>query len=316
VDFHCSYNASEDKFPLPERIRAFYGPFGFPEPPAGRPYITSNFVMGLDGRASFREIPGHTGGKDVSRSSEDRWLMQFLRAHHDAVLMGANTMREEPGGEVSAEKSTASGAFREQVSAEKSTASGAFREKVSKGWDYGIDDQELSVYRRDALKLGPVRVIILTSSDNIDLSLKVFNSPRVEPWILTTADGQKKLQSRISAAPSERAIKVIAAGKGPHVDLASAMQLLRQEHGIRTLLCEGGPTVYGELLQRNLIDEDFRTIALQVLGLSTNAQIVRPTTYGNVSYTPETAPWFRLISLHYVLPHHLFLRLRYEGPRA
>ena len=103
------YNASEDKFPLPDRIRAFYGPFGFPEPPAARPYITSNFVMGLDGRASsrYRDTPAAIN----FCSSEDRWLMQFLRAHHDAILMGANTMREEPG-EVSAEKSTASGAFR------------------------------------------------------------------------------------------------------------------------------------------------------------------------------------------------------------
>jgi riboflavin biosynthesis pyrimidine reductase len=119
----------------------------------------------------------------------------------------------------------------------------------------------------------------------------------------------------MNTARLERPIKVVAAGKGPRVDLALAVQLLRHEHGIRTLLCEGGPTVYGQLLQRNLIDEDFRTIALQVLGLSTNPQIVRPTTYGNVSYTPETAPWFKLISLHYALPHHAFLRLRYEGPR-
>jgi riboflavin biosynthesis pyrimidine reductase len=284
VELRCSYNGSEDKFPLPERIKAFYGPFGFPEFPASRPYITSNFVMGLDGKASFREIQGHTGGKEVSRSSEDRWLMEFLRAHHDAQLMGANTMREEPGAD-------------------------------KRGWDYGIDDEELRDYREHTLKLGPVRVIILIGSENIDLSLKVFNSERVEPWILTTTDGAQKFQSQINAARPERTIKVVAAGKGPRVDLALAVQLLRQEHGIRTLLCEGGPTVYGELLQRNLIDEDFRTIALQVLGLSTNPQIARPSTYGNVSYTPDTAPWFRLISLHYALPHHLFLRLRYEGPR-
>lgn len=284
MELRCSYNGSEDKFPLPERIKAFYGPFGFPEAPASRPYITSNFVMGLDGKASFREMQGHTGGKEVSRSSEDRWLMEFLRAHHDAQLMGANTMREEPGAD-------------------------------AKGWDYGIDDEELRAYREHTLKLGPVRVTILTGSENIDLSLKVFHSPRVEPWILTTADGAQKLQSQINAARPERTIKVVAVGKGPRVDLALAVQLLRQEHGIRTLLCEGGPTVYGELLQRNLIDEDFRTIALQVLGLSTNPEIVRPSTYGNVSYTPETAPWFKLISLHYALPYHVFLRLRYTGPR-
>ena len=40
-------------------------------------------------------------------------------------------------------------------------------------------------------------------------------------------------------------------------------------------------------------------MSLQVLGESTKPGIDRPTAYGHVSYTPETAPWFRLISLHY-----------------
>jgi riboflavin biosynthesis pyrimidine reductase len=110
-------------------------------------------------------------------------------------------------------------------------------------------------------------------------------------------------------------INIVSVGPGKGVDLAAAAQLLRQKHGIRTLLCEGGPTLYGELLERQLIDEEFRTISLQVLGESTKPGIDRPTTYGNVSYTPETAPWFRLISIHYALPHHAFFRLRYEGPR-
>jgi riboflavin biosynthesis pyrimidine reductase len=93
------------------------------------------------------------------------------------------------------------------------------------------------------------------------------------------------------------------------------VQLLRQEHGVHTLLCEGGPNLYSELLKKQFIDEDFRTIAFQVVGKSTIPGIERPTTYGDVSYTPETAPWFRLISMHVALPHHAFLRLRYEGPR-
>jgi riboflavin biosynthesis pyrimidine reductase len=104
-------------------------------------------------------------------------------------------------------------------------------------------------------------------------------------------------------------------GEGTRVKLAAAVQLLRQEHGIRTLLCEGGPTLYGEFLKNQLIDEDFRTMSLQVLGESTKPEIERPTAYGQVSYMPATAPWFRLISLHYALPHHAFFRLRYEGPR-
>src|SRR5579863_7400355 len=90
---------------------------------------------------------------------------------------------------------------------------------------------------------------------------------------------------------------------------------LGRAYGIRTLLCEGGPAIYGELLTKHLIDEDFRTISLQVLGKSTQPGIDRPTTYGDISYTLESAPWFRLISIHYALPHHALLRLRYEGTR-
>ena len=113
----------------------------------------------------------------------------------------------------------------------------------------------------------------------------------------------------------ERRTNIISVGSGEGVDLATAVQLLRQEHGISTLLCEGGPTLYGQLLGEQLIDEEFRTISLQVLGETTKPGIERPTTYGNVSYSPETAPWFRLISIHYALPYHAFFRHRYEGRR-
>ncbi|MDE3048919.1 MAG: hypothetical protein KGJ48_03370, partial [Nitrospirota bacterium] len=97
MDLQLCYNASEDAFPLPRHIKERYGPFGFPTPAdARRPYISSNFVMGLDGRVSFRELKGRVDGKTVSRSSEDRWLMDFLRAHHDGQLIGATTLRDEP----------------------------------------------------------------------------------------------------------------------------------------------------------------------------------------------------------------------------
>ena len=279
------YNVSEDMFPLPPHIKERYGAFGFPAPAdARRPYIASNFVMGLDGRASFRELEDRADGKTVSRSREDRWLMDFLRAHHDAQLIGASTLREELNPE-------------------------------GRGWDYGIDDEELRIYRQDTLRLGRQKVLVLSGSGNIDLTLRIFSSPRVEPWIITAREGQKNLLSQLKRLGREGTIKILSMGEGTRVDLV-AVQLLRQEHGIRTLLCEGGPTPYGEFLKNQLIDEDFRTMSLQVLGESTKPGIDRPTAYGDVSYTPETAPWFRLISLHYALPYHAFLRLRYEGPRT
>jgi len=281
---HC-YNASEDTFPLPPHIKECYGPFGFPPPrDPRRPYISSNFVMGLDGRASFRELKGRAGGREVSRSVEDRWLMDFLRAHHDGQLIGAATLREEQGPDGSGE-------------------------------DYGIDDAQLRVYREETLGLDKQKIFVLTGSGNVAVTLRVFDSPRVEPWIFTTTEGEKSLRSQLRMLGREGSINIISSGAGAQVDLVAATQFLRQEHRIRTLLCEGGPTVYGDLLRSQLIDEEFRTISLQVLGETTKPGIDRPTAYGSVSYTPETAPWSRLISIHYALPYHVFFRLRYEGPR-
>ncbi len=285
MNLQCCYNAGEDTFSLPQHIKEFYGPFGFPEPAdAGRPYITSNFVMGIDGKASFRELKGFTGGKTVSRSREDRWLMDFLRAHHDGQMIGANTLRDE-------------------------------LDQEGQGGDYGIDDEELKKYRQSTLGLGRQKVFILSGSGNIDLTLRIFSSSRVEPWIITTREGQKTLQSQLKKLKRKGTPQIISTGEGRRVDPTVAAQLLRQEHGIRTLLCEGGPTLYEEFLKSRLIDEDFRTISFQVLGRSLQPEIDRPTAYGEVSYTPETAPWFKLISLHYALPYHAFLRLRYMGSR-
>jgi riboflavin biosynthesis pyrimidine reductase len=285
MNLRAFYNASEDKFPLPPRLKELYGAFGFPEnAKMDRPYITSNLVMALDGKASFRELKGRAGGNVVSQSADDRWLMDFYRAHHDAQLIGASTLREELGVD-------------------------------GKSLDYGIDDEELRAYRQNILKMGLQKVIVLTGSGNLDLNASLFNSARVEPWILTSAEGEKNVRVQIKTPAQNSAVKIISVGSGGRIDVAAAVQLLRQEHSIRTLLCEGGPNLYSELLKKQFIDEDFRTIAFQVIGASTVPGVERPTTYGNVSYTPETAPWFKLISMHVALPHHTFLRLRYEGPR-
>jgi riboflavin biosynthesis pyrimidine reductase len=282
--FQRCFNHSEDTFPLPSELKQLYGPFGFPEPrDPRRPYTTSNFVMSLDGRAAFHELRGQSGGREISRSQEDRWLMDFLRVHHDAQLMGAGTLREEAG-------------------------------PHGLGWDYAIADPQLIEYRK-TLGLGTQRVLVVTGSGELNLDFRLFNSVRVEPWIITARDGEKVLRARLKVAGKE-SIKVLAAGEGTIVNLPAAMQLLRQEHGLRTLLCEGGPHLYGELLKASLIDEDFRTLSLQVVGPSTKLDLERPTAYGQFSYTPETAPWFRLISIHYAMPYHAFLRLRYEGPRS
>ncbi len=279
------FNQSEDGFPVPAQMKELYGPFGFPQPrDESRPYVTSNFVMGLDGRVSFRELPGKAGGREVSRSAEDLWLMNFYRAHHDAQIMGASTLRDEPGPD-------------------------------GRGWSFAIKDEELRNYREKVLKLGAQRVLIVSGSGEIDLNFRVFQAPEVEPWIITASAGATNIRERLKELGREGTVKVVSVGEGSIVDIGKALRVLRGEHGIRTLICEGGPTLYGEMLKEKLVDEEFRTISMQVLGTSTKPDLQRPTAYGNASFMPDTAPWFRMISLHYALPYHAFLRVRYEGAR-
>jgi riboflavin-specific deaminase-like protein len=48
--------------------------------------------------------------------------------------------------------------------------------------------------------------------------------------------------------------------------LTSALRRLRTEHGVRSVLCEGGPTLMGALLHEGLVDELFLTLAPQLAG--------------------------------------------------
>jgi riboflavin biosynthesis pyrimidine reductase len=50
------------------------------------------------------------------------------------------------------------------------------------------------------------------------------------------------------------------------VELDRAMEWLRVERGIRSMLCEGGPTLHGRLREGGLADELFLTIAPKIAG--------------------------------------------------
>lgn len=48
--------------------------------------------------------------------------------------------------------------------------------------------------------------------------------------------------------------------------LLTVMRRLRAEYGVRSLLCEGGPTLFGSLLREGLIDELFLTLSPKLAG--------------------------------------------------
>jgi 2,5-diamino-6-(ribosylamino)-4(3H)-pyrimidinone 5'-phosphate reductase len=59
----------------------------FPPPPPGRPYVITNMVGSIDGKAVIE------GNEQGLGSGDDKDRMQELRAHADAVMNGAGTLR-------------------------------------------------------------------------------------------------------------------------------------------------------------------------------------------------------------------------------
>ncbi|HST69262.1 MAG TPA: dihydrofolate reductase family protein, partial [Solirubrobacterales bacterium] len=53
---------------------------------------------------------------------------------------------------------------------------------------------------------------------------------------------------------------------GPGVDLPEVTRYLREERGIRALLCEGGPGLHSEMQALGLVDEIFVTTAPKLAG--------------------------------------------------
>jgi riboflavin biosynthesis pyrimidine reductase len=258
---------------------ARYGNLGFPPAPGERPWIYSNFVQSLDGIVSFKGR--HATGGDISQLAEDRWLMDLLRAHSDGILLGINTLMEET------------------------------QLLGNRGPVYSIEDIELRKLR-DKLGRGKEKNIFVTGAAYLNLSdYRVFDPGPVDTFIVTTAVGARRLAEK-SSHPH---VKVVVAGEETFVDLAEAMRLVRRQHGIERLLCEGGPTLYGYMSRAGLIDEKFVTISPLEIGLFIPAEQEpsaaeqshppkeRPTTFMAPGFIKENAPWWRWMSCRRVADH-------------
>jgi riboflavin biosynthesis pyrimidine reductase len=83
--------------------------------------------------------------------------------------------------------------------------------------------------------------------------------------------------------------------------LTTAMRQLRGEFGVRSLLCEGGPTLFGALLMEELADELFVTFAPKLTGGGSSPAIT------SGPELPEIEP----LELIWALEHESSIYLRY-----
>jgi riboflavin biosynthesis pyrimidine reductase len=100
--------------------------------------------------------------------------------------------------------------------------------------------------------------------------LGVIVSNRFElPWdapLFTDGGGRVVIFTASDREPPETATPVTVVRHADGVELDRALDWLRNERGICSVLCEGGPTLHGRLREGRLADELFLTIAPKLAG--------------------------------------------------
>jgi riboflavin biosynthesis pyrimidine reductase len=100
--------------------------------------------------------------------------------------------------------------------------------------------------------------------------LMVIVSGRLDlPWdapLFTEGAGRVLIFTASEAEPPETETTLRVVRHEGKVELATALRHLREERGVRALLCEGGPHLHGELWAAGLVDELFLTIAPKLTG--------------------------------------------------
>ena len=106
---------------------------------------------------------------------------------------------------------------------------------------------------------GPLRVIV-SNEGRIDDRLKIFQSD-ISPILIFST---KRMPRKKQEALRKKATLHLSDTK--HVDLVTMLEVLRSKYKVRRLACEGGPTLFRALLERDLIDQLNLTIAPYMFG--------------------------------------------------
>lgn len=274
--FTVLFDESSGEPSLSQPARAVYGGDWAAVVPDDRPYTFSNFVMSRDGRISFNE-PGQSGGGEVSGfNAHDRWVMALLRARADAVLVGDNTLRTSPE--------------------HRWTAEYIFPEEV----------EFFDAVRADEGRTGhPIQIFVSLEGD-LDPESEALKRPDLSVIVATTTRGAERARTITSSGD----FTVFALGDDA-VDLRELVHVLRREHGVRTLLIEGGPRVYGGFVAAGLVDDEFLTLSPVVVG--GGVATPRPGLIEGQAFAPDGHPLSVPLALRRA-GDHLFLRSRFRYP--
>lgn len=112
--------------------------------------------------------------------------------------------------------------------------------------------------RRRAAGLAPEPLAcIVTRTGHLPVDIPLFAEP--EQRIVIFADAEVELGD-----PAAQ-VEVVRLEPG-QMTLTTVVRHLHSEHGVRLLLCEGGPTLFGSMLHEGIVDELFLTLAPKLAG--------------------------------------------------
>ncbi len=264
---------------LPRELRERYdGDLHFSASPATRPLVIANFVSTLDGVVSY-DIKGKSGGSTISGSDpSDRFIMGLLRASADAIIVGAGTLRD--------------------VSAKSLwTPEYVYPDAKHLYAEYRVRAQHKPEY--------PL-LVIASGTGRLELERAIFRTPAMRTVVITTSAGKDELTRRGAATLGSVEIYALNSSSGSIAPRA-ILQLLQSQYGVSTLLHEGGPTLFGQFLAADAVDELFLTLSPQIAGRA--GDLTRPAVVQGVQFLPHSAPSFQLVSVKEQAAH-LYLRYR------
>jgi riboflavin biosynthesis pyrimidine reductase len=261
---------------LPPALRELYdGDLHFRTSLPDRPFVIANFVSTLDGVVSY-EIKGQAGGSTISGSDPaDRFIMGLLRASADAVIVGARTVHD-------------------------ASPEGLWIPEYT----YPDAKHLYTEYRVNVLHKPEYPLLVIVSgSGRLELERAIFRTPGVRTAVITTSEGRDALaRAGATKLPSVQ-IHNLDARCGTITPVA-ILRLLYSQHGVRRLLHEGGPTLFGQFVEAEAVDELFLTLSPQIAGRGADA--IRPGLVQGIGFMPNCAPWFQLLSVKQ-RAEHLYL---------
>jgi riboflavin-specific deaminase-like protein len=112
-------------------------------------------------------------------------------------------------------------------------------------------------HRRAASGLNPEPLACIFSRGDLPTDIPLFSEPAARVAVFTPA--------ALDTSGLAAEVEVIHLDAGEFT-LTTMMRRLRSGFDVRSILCEGGPTLFGALLQEDLVDELFLSLAPKLAG--------------------------------------------------